>query len=285
MTEEKKSNADLVVVELSSNTTIGQKLAQAREALGLSIGEVAERLKLSARQIEALEQDDYTNLPEPVFVRGFLRSYARFLNLDEASIVADLDTALPKLEDESKTESSIKVSKKTQPHKAPTKISPKLIIAVLIILIVGAVLAFQFKLFDSSSSKIGTSNVAVGELVSPDTINTDNNLLASSDVDGLEQSGVASQENIPPQDALALEAGLKITVGYRTSLKVLDANGNELINQIVPGKSEHKIEGIAPFTVRIGYAKGTAVQYNNQAIDIASDIQNNTVEFIVPKQP
>lgn len=284
MTEEKKLNEGFAV-ESNTHLTIGQKLTQAREALGFSIGDVAERLKLSARQIEALEQDDYTNLPEPIFVRGFLRSYARLLNLDDASIVADLDATLPKSEDESKIESSVKKPKKIQTHKTNAVISPKRIIIVLVILIIGMVLAVQFKPFGSSDSERSVSDIAIGELVSPDTINTEDSLVISGG-DRLEQSSTVSQESTLPQDdALALEAGLKITVGYRTSLKVLDANGNELINQIVPGKSEHKIEGIAPFTVRIGYAKGTAVQYNNQAIDIISDIQNNTAEFIVSKQP
>jgi len=69
-------------------TELGILLRAKREQKQLSIGEVSERLKLPARQIEALENGDYNSLPEPVFVRGFLRSYGRFLDLDESDLVS-----------------------------------------------------------------------------------------------------------------------------------------------------------------------------------------------------
>ncbi len=60
----------------------GAALAAAREALNLSVAEVARQLKLSVSQIEALEAGAYEKLPGPVFVRGFIRNYARLLRLD-----------------------------------------------------------------------------------------------------------------------------------------------------------------------------------------------------------
>lgn len=59
----------------------GAVLAAARESRGLTIAEVAERLKLSPRQIEAIEAEDWSALPDPVFVRGFVRNYARIVGL------------------------------------------------------------------------------------------------------------------------------------------------------------------------------------------------------------
>lgn len=59
----------------------GRKLADAREAKGLTVAQVAEQLKLSGRQIEAIEAEDYSRLPAPVFVRGFIRNYARLVEL------------------------------------------------------------------------------------------------------------------------------------------------------------------------------------------------------------
>ena len=62
---------------------LGQLLRHTREQRLLSIGDVSEHLKLPARQVEALENADFSKLPEAVFVRGFLRSYGRHLELDE----------------------------------------------------------------------------------------------------------------------------------------------------------------------------------------------------------
>ncbi|MBC7945497.1 MAG: helix-turn-helix domain-containing protein [Burkholderiales bacterium] len=71
--------------------TPGQRLAAAREARGLSIEDVVRHTKLSRRQVMALESDAHDQLPGPVFVRGFMRNYARHLQLDPAPLLATLD--------------------------------------------------------------------------------------------------------------------------------------------------------------------------------------------------
>ena len=57
-------------------------LRAAREALGLSIDAVAQQLKLAPRQVRALEDGDFAQLPGRTFVRGFMRNYARLVQLD-----------------------------------------------------------------------------------------------------------------------------------------------------------------------------------------------------------
>ena len=58
----------------------GAQLAAAREMSGLSITDIARQLKLSPWQVEALESGDYRRLPGAVFVRGFIRNYARVVS-------------------------------------------------------------------------------------------------------------------------------------------------------------------------------------------------------------
>lgn len=60
----------------------GQHLREAREAAGLSVDEVAGKLRMPAHVVRALEQEDWQRLGAPVFVRGQLRSYARLLQVD-----------------------------------------------------------------------------------------------------------------------------------------------------------------------------------------------------------
>lgn len=73
--------------------SVGKALREAREQLGLSVNDVANRIKFAARQIEALEADDYAQLPEAAFVRGFVRSYARLLELDPTQLVSGLPSS------------------------------------------------------------------------------------------------------------------------------------------------------------------------------------------------
>jgi cytoskeleton protein RodZ len=65
-------------------------LREAREALGMSVHDVAERIKFAPRQVEALEANDYAHLPQATFLRGFVRSYARVLQVDEVVLLAAL---------------------------------------------------------------------------------------------------------------------------------------------------------------------------------------------------
>ncbi|MDR1530173.1 MAG: DUF4115 domain-containing protein [Burkholderiales bacterium] len=68
----------------------GMMLRQAREAAGLTVDSVAVALKLAPRQIAALENDLYEELPVLTFVRGFVRNYARLLNIDSDAVLAAL---------------------------------------------------------------------------------------------------------------------------------------------------------------------------------------------------
>jgi cytoskeleton protein RodZ len=62
--------------------SIGAELARAREERGLSISDVAQQLKFAPRQLEALEQDRFDQLPGGTFARGMVRSYARLLKIE-----------------------------------------------------------------------------------------------------------------------------------------------------------------------------------------------------------
>jgi cytoskeleton protein RodZ len=66
----------------------GARLRQAREAAGLSQADVASRLKMPLRVVRSLEEEDWSRLGAPVFVRGQLRSYSRLLGLTTAPMMA-----------------------------------------------------------------------------------------------------------------------------------------------------------------------------------------------------
>ncbi len=72
----------------------GSLLRAARVASGLSVAEVTQSIKFAERQIEALERDDFDNLPGSTFVRGIIRSYAKLLHLDAGPLLAMLGQQL-----------------------------------------------------------------------------------------------------------------------------------------------------------------------------------------------
>ncbi len=73
--------------EVRDYTGVGRHLRAAREAVGQQIADVARALRIGAYHLEALESGRYTDLPEAVYVHGFVRSYAGYLKLDPDEMV------------------------------------------------------------------------------------------------------------------------------------------------------------------------------------------------------
>ena len=80
--------------EDSAPASYGARLAWQRQSAGLSVTDVAASLRLHPNQIRAIEQEDLARLPAPAYVRGFIRSYARVLNIDPAPLLSDLNAKL-----------------------------------------------------------------------------------------------------------------------------------------------------------------------------------------------
>lgn len=70
-------------------SSLGEKLRQAREARGVSLGEVAEQTRISTHYLEAIESDDYRNLPGGIFNKGFVKAFAKYVGVDEQEALQD----------------------------------------------------------------------------------------------------------------------------------------------------------------------------------------------------
>ena len=85
----------------SSNTqsnaqgSFGAMLQQARKTKQVSLDEAAAELFILKRHLEALENENFAELPQAAFARGFAINYAKYLGLDSAKIANSLDAAYP----------------------------------------------------------------------------------------------------------------------------------------------------------------------------------------------
>ncbi len=71
--------------------SVGELLRAARESAGFSIAEVANRLRMGSKQIDAIERADYAALPQGIFLRGFIRNYAKVVGVDGDAALAILE--------------------------------------------------------------------------------------------------------------------------------------------------------------------------------------------------
>ncbi len=74
---------------------LGEDLRAAREARNLTLSDISERIHIRTVYLQGLEDEDWSSIEAPVYARGFLRTYARFLGLDPEESVARFNASLP----------------------------------------------------------------------------------------------------------------------------------------------------------------------------------------------
>lgn len=80
---------------LEACLTVGNLLKNAREAQGFSVQDVATSLHIRRLYLETIESGDFNTLPGQVYAIGFIRSYAKFLNLDSDELLRQLEFSQP----------------------------------------------------------------------------------------------------------------------------------------------------------------------------------------------
>lgn len=75
--------------------SLGDEFRVAREARGLSLSDVAEQLHIRSTYLQAIEEEDWSAIGAPVYVKGFLRTYARFLGVDPEHAIEAFAHATP----------------------------------------------------------------------------------------------------------------------------------------------------------------------------------------------
>jgi len=68
--------------------TVGIMLKEARLAKGIALEEVEKQTKIRLKFLEAIERDEYTILPSPIYAKGFVKNYSQFLGLDVHMVMA-----------------------------------------------------------------------------------------------------------------------------------------------------------------------------------------------------
>src|SRR5713226_3361691 len=101
---------------ISELASFGEELRREREIRGISLKEISDATKISKRFLEAIERNDHKTLPAPVFTRGFVREYARYLGLNAEEIVNRYNFAAV---GDDRIEKSVHLDRLTQPQTPP----------------------------------------------------------------------------------------------------------------------------------------------------------------------
>ena len=265
-----------IPVDLSQKSnTPGSVLRRAREARGQSLADVVQVIRFSARQIEALERDDYASLPGPTAVRGMVRNYAKFLKLDPAPLLAQLDPAVPV------PEADVRPPTNMGEAEQPPVLArlPIRFVAIGTTLVLLALVAYwnltspgnegwTQRLPDpAAGSRVASSTtgapVAVVPVAAPTpAVVTANEPVASSPV-----------SSMPPAD------GLRVEFDDRSWIEIRDATQKIVFVGEYPAGTRQYVEGKAPFQVWIGKASGVRVFMGERSIDLKPHTREEVARF------
>ncbi|MCK4951599.1 MAG: helix-turn-helix domain-containing protein [Gammaproteobacteria bacterium] len=172
-----------IPVQVTKNSP-GKRLRKAREGCSLSRKDIAERLHLSEKIIDAIERDDQDNLPAPAFVRGYLRGYAPLVSLDADLVVADYNHYFADSVDSSEIKDTLQfgIERKRTGKSGIGKIKMYLVLVLFVLVGIGY-FAEQESTDDISS-----------EQESAITVNSKNNL-ADTGADLVDSNSVQTQDS------------------------------------------------------------------------------------------
>lgn len=285
----------------------GLVLLTARERLGLSITDVARQLRLSTRQIEAIEADDYERLPGKTFLRGFIRNYAKLLQLDPEPLLGINE---PDLKSQSIVVPTSKIEFGGKPRFLPFsdhahRPLPKFAIAAAAVILLLSWGVYELVQWLPTSSDVEKVEVAEEQTpISPSGENApapgfaqmqdgqplslplpaeNTGQTAASSVPTPSPAPVTSTQPMPagmapmapatapPVGAVAEENAKRLEFVFEDEawVQVKDKDGRILLSQLNPKGSRQTVQGVPPFGLIVGNATHVKVTYNAKQIDLS----------------
>lgn len=289
--------------EQASTAEIANQLRRARESKGVSLGQVAREIRLEVRHLEALEAAAFDRLPGAVFVRGYLRSYGRYLGLDPEPLVTMYERAFPAAEAPIFRPTSTRSKYTAALGWIPwSQIgSAVFVVATLVVAFwLGSVLYGMFA--PGSSGSDGSESASGGEtalelpplpspedsarslpppevVMPPESVTPPPGAAVSPVPETMspEPPPETAPDDFTSPPGAAVPAPpsppqprgtLSLQFSEDSWVEVYDATDRRLISRIGKAGENPVLEGVPPFSVVLGFAPGVAVAYNGQPIEV-----------------
>jgi cytoskeletal protein RodZ len=124
--------------------SIGQELKRERELRGIALKEIADSTKINLRFLRALEEDRFDMLPEQFFTRGIIRTYAKYLGLDEQSALNTYIESLQNQEIQVITDGDKRIEKSEGPDSFPKEKKISRFFALMVLAIIALIIVMYF---------------------------------------------------------------------------------------------------------------------------------------------
>lgn len=254
----------------------GRLVRQARDRSKLSIEDLAAQIKLARYTLDAIERDDFAQLNEPVYVRGYYRKLAKVLPVTEAELLAAYEQM---------------VGHKAPPH--PSKLilaggaelgsARRISLRLAATLVLGGLLIGALAFWSKNSQELpvvvsmpAESSAAPAESVLDAAIELPTPT-ADAAVSSLSQPAAeVSTGTVTP--ALSGSAQLQFT--GTSWVEVKDATGKVLLSGLIEADNTQSTDGQLPLDVFLGNAPVVKITFNGQPVDLAPLIREDNTARI-----
>ena len=267
----------------------GEQLKHLREQKNFSVQDIASRLNLEARIIDAIENNNFEMLSAATYVRGYLRSYAKILGVDPETIISSYNRGAP---EPPEIIPEVKHATQTSSSDKPVKAFTYLVTLVLVILLVAwwqsnfivdnmnfssndnereqeaeaaYGLSYSFPVVEHSSLpfyrdiEATEAEISVTEDSDPE-VQTDTNDSAVADDEEEEYPTNVTTSNEGPDSlvlSLTMDCWIEITDALENRIYVGLAHAGQILT----------LKGTAPFNMVLGVIQGVSIEFNGEPFD------------------
>ena len=256
--------------------TIGEVLRLARTNQGLTLEELHKKTEIQLDMLEAMEADDFDQLPSPFYTRSFLRKYAWAVELDERIVLDAYDSGSMITYEEVDVDEDELTGRRRSSKKNKTSFLPLFYFILFALSIVIFVTYYVWNYIQTQPERSTASSYSVVQATSSTSSATPSSTSSSSS---------SSSSNIKPAIIVSGE-GNRVEVAYKTSketaklqLAVSDVTSwvsvseSELEGGVTLSPENKSAETTVstknPVTITLGVVKGVALTVDNQTVDLS----------------
>ena len=256
--------------------TIGEVLRLARTNQGLTLEELHKKTEIQLDMLEAMEADDFDQLPSPFYTRSFLRKYAWAVELDERIVLDAYDSGSMITYEEVDVDEEELTGRRRSSKKNKTSFLPLFYFILFALSIVIFVTYYVWNYIQTQPERSSASSYSVVQATSSTSSATPSSTSSSSS---------SSSSNIEPAIIVSGE-GNRVEVAYKTSketaklqLAVSDVTSwvsvseSELEGGVTLSPENKSAETTvltkSPVTITLGVVKGVALIVDNQTVDLS----------------
>ncbi|WP_238063160.1 RodZ domain-containing protein [Psychrobacter sp. Ps3] len=258
--------------QLNAQNSFGAMLQQARNTQQISLETAAAELFILKRHLQALENENFAELPQVAFARGFAINYAKYLRLDPNTVASAFDAAYPnELKDRSanNTESLLQPMGTLQRDTSSRiRINPLLIIGVIVLIVLAF---FLFRMVSNASRDSETAAPVIDDITATEQAQ---GAAVVTDDDSIGASGSALNLGDDSQSNATLEVKLTDAV----DVNIADASGNSLMNG-EQTRGNYTLIGVPPFSIQIDDVDNASLVLDQQAVALEQYTTGNRAIF------